>query len=84
MRYLASIVFLMITASVSAIVWWRLWIYDGWPGTLGILHQFIEVDGESSYDLELLEMFLVSLVLYVMLGTLWRHYRIRILRRGSS
>ena len=46
--------------------WWSLWMYHGWSGTPGLLHRFFPVDGEGSYDLTFVEMFIVCIAICVL------------------
>lgn len=52
---------LVAAAYGSALVWWRLWMYNGIPAPPRYLHWFISASGEGSYDLTELEMFGVLL-----------------------
>lgn len=46
----------ILTGLVVSVVWWRLWMYQGFIGPVPVLHWFISADGEGSYDLTYYEM----------------------------
>lgn len=51
-------------AAMLALLWWRAWLYRGWPGPPIALAHFAlgTLSGESAYDLALADMFLWSLL----------------------
>ena len=59
---LKSTIVLFISASVT-ILWWRGWIYSGYWGPPPIYNTLFSLDGESSYDAMMLQMFIISIVL---------------------
>jgi hypothetical protein len=56
-------------AAMISLIWWRLWMYSGVVGSPDILRLtlrlFVVIDGERSYDVELAEMYLLSLAIVV-------------------
>ncbi len=64
-----------VLAFIAARMWWRVWLYDGWPGSPGLLRLFVSVDGEASYDLEYLEMFLVVGLGLTLISVAWSFNR---------
>jgi len=74
MRYIARIILFSVAVVTTAIIWWRLWFYHGWIGTPRILHRFVPVSGEASYDLTLLEMLVLCAVFFAIMAMLWRLY----------
>ena len=66
-------------AYISAAVWWRLWMYEGWPAPPRYLHRFIWSDGEGSYNLTYAEMFGVCLAVA---GGLWT--AVRLIKHGQN
>lgn len=56
-------------AYTLALLWWRLWMYKGFPGPVPFIHWFKVSDGEGSYALTEVEMFLhVLLVIFLLSG----------------
>lgn len=51
---------LLVAAGAASVLWWRAWMYRGWPGTPGRLPGLLGADGEAVYDAHHIEMFLVS------------------------
>ena len=51
-------------ASLLALLWWRAWLYSGWPSPPSAVAHLVlgEASGEGSYDLVWADMFLWSLV----------------------
>jgi len=47
-----------------ALLWWRAWMYQGFWGPAPILHWLVPSDGESSYLLTELEMFIHLLFVF--------------------
>ena len=60
-RILGKAALLIAAAGVTSVLWWRAWMYWGWPGTPGFLPRLLGADGEAAYDAYGTEMFLVSL-----------------------
>ena len=58
-----------VLSEALALVWWRFWMYSGWPGPPPIVRLFVQADGERSYDLVELDMFLVVAAVVVALST---------------
>jgi hypothetical protein len=54
----------IVSAGIVSVLWWRAWMYAGWPGTPGILPQLLHADGEGVYDAYAFEMFFVALVVF--------------------
>ena len=46
-----------------ALFWWRGWMYQGFVGPIPLLHWVVPSDGEASYLLTEIEMFITLLVL---------------------
>lgn len=61
-----SVGYLSIGALGVALAWWHLWMYAGWPGTPRLLHSIIAVDGESSYNATLIEMFVMTFTAFAL------------------
>ncbi len=61
-----------------SLVWWRLWMYEGFWGPVPFLHWFVISDGEGSYTLTELEMFvhllMVSYFLHLVLGNFYKRF----------
>lgn len=45
-------------AYLLAILWWRMWMYEGFFGPITLLEPFVTTDGEGVYNRVELEMFL--------------------------
>jgi hypothetical protein len=43
--------------------WYRLSFYEGWPGSFSILALITHADGESTYNMEMAEMFIYGVVI---------------------
>jgi len=52
----------VVTALFFSTMWWRLWIYHGWPGASGILARVWHADGEGAYSAMAAEMFFICAV----------------------
>jgi hypothetical protein len=62
-RWLLAVAGGILAAYISALMWWRLWMYEGLrPAPPRYLHWFIWSDGEGSYNLIQAEMFGVCLL----------------------
>jgi hypothetical protein len=57
-----------ILSFLFAISWWRLWMYQGWIGSPHLLHYIWPgtVDGESSYNVTFIEMWLLTIGMVVL------------------
>jgi hypothetical protein len=67
-----KITFALIAIALSycaALLWWRAWMYQGFWGPIPILHWLVPSDGEASYSLTELEMF-VHILFFVSVGRL--------------
>ena len=51
----------------GALLWWDLWMGRAWPGPPALLHALwpTGLDGEASYDVTGLEMFVVLFAVFV-------------------
>lgn len=61
----------------GAVVWWRLWMYHGFPGAPPLLRPFVWTDGESSYDRGFAEMILIELLVVLVGFVTVRYFRKR-------
>jgi hypothetical protein len=52
-------------AAALSILWWRGWMYAGWPGSPGVLARLLSADGEAAYDAYAAEMFLILLASFI-------------------
>jgi hypothetical protein len=52
---------LTLLCAALSILWWRGWMYHGWPKAPGLLGNFLAADGEGSYDLAWCDMILTLL-----------------------
>lgn len=52
------VLFVTVLSYLLALIWWRVWMYQGFWGPVPILHWLVPIDGESSYFLTELEMFI--------------------------
>lgn len=74
-KVIYSLFLIIIIAVISifgSIVWWKAWLYHGWIGSPKWLFSIFEVDGESAYDLVMLEMFLICLFFVCLIFTCLR------------
>lgn len=55
-----SIAFAVLAAIPVAALWWRAWMYQGWPGPPPFLALFMHTDGEASYDRVFLEILVLA------------------------
>jgi glucan phosphoethanolaminetransferase (alkaline phosphatase superfamily) len=67
--YFGIIVGITAVASEVADEWWNLWMCCGWPGPPGWqwLITVFNADGESAYDVVMMEMFLI--IFFSMIST---------------
>ena len=65
-----------VLAFLAAFGWWRAWMYHGWIGPPRFLHPIWPglVDGEASYDIAFYEMFVVSLLAFLLLLLMVRRH----------
>lgn len=68
-----KLTFLALVAVAGAytlvLLWWRLWMYNGFAGPVPFIYWFKVSDGEGSYVLSEVEMFLhVLLVIFLLSG----------------
>ena len=61
--YVLQIVICIVVALGSAIIWWRMWLYHGWIGSPQVLTKLLRVDGEASYNVVMIEMFIICLLI---------------------
>ena len=51
-------------------LWWRLWMYHGWPGSPAVIPRLLGEDGEGAYQALMDEMILIcGILLYGLLVT---------------
>jgi hypothetical protein len=72
-----KIVLMLLVSFGIAQAWWHMWMNRGWVGTPQILHQFVFSDGEASYDNTLLEMWIISFVILMIIYFLFGAIRNR-------
>lgn len=53
---------ILLGSYLIALLWWRAWMYQGFEGPIPFLHWFISSDGEQSYNLTELEMYIHVLI----------------------
>ena len=49
----------LLLSTLLAVVWWRLWMYQGFVGPPGVLESVFDSDGEGFYDLVFWEMLII-------------------------
>ena len=54
-----------VASYVLSLIWWRLWMYNGFFGPPDFLSTFMKGDGEGIYNRVELEMFIVLFVVVV-------------------
>jgi hypothetical protein len=59
-----------------SVIWWRLWIYHGFPGTPGWWSSLAGWDGEAAYDGVFYEMYVVCLIITAVCCLFWRRRRV--------
>ena len=63
----------LVSSFLLSIIWWRLWMYEGFIGSTGVLSRLLQADGESAYDAMLAEMFLVCAIVLGVVALVTRH-----------
>jgi hypothetical protein len=62
----AIFILLAIVISYGAtLLWWRAWMYEGFYGPIPFIHLLVPSDGEASYYLTELEMFVHLLCVFL-------------------
>ena len=62
LRRLIYILLLLVVSYGLALIWWRAWMYHEAIGPIPFMHWIVSSDGEGSYTLTELEMFIHFLV----------------------
>ncbi len=72
-KLIVQFVIVVLGSIVTGGIWWKLWMDYKWPGTPKLIHKILEVDGEASYQATMIEMMLISGLIYF---SIWVIYRI--------